>query len=85
MSLGVSNKINPLTFRNSKLKWQGDFDLFQQFVDEILNIKDEWRVPRGGCKQLKTPDITIRWYEIVWWLMVKIVTGGDKLGHPFYN
>lgn len=63
MSLGVSNKINPLTFRNSKLKWQGDFDLFQQFVDEILNIKGEWRVPRGGCKQLKTQDVTIRWYE----------------------
>ena len=63
MSLVVTNKINPLTFKNSKLKWQGDLDLFQQFVDEILNIKGEWRVPRGGCKQLKTPDITIRWYE----------------------
>ena len=46
MSLGVSNKINPLTFRNSKLKWQGDFDLFQQFVDEILTSKasGEFRV-----------------------------------------
>ena len=41
------------------------FDLFQQFVEEILNIKGEWRVLRGSCKQLKTPDITIRWYESV--------------------
>ena len=22
-----------------------------------------WKVPRGGCKQLKTKDITVRWYE----------------------
>ena len=28
-----------------------------------LNIKGEWKVPRGGCKQLKTKDITVRWYE----------------------
>ena len=62
MPLGVTNNINPLTF-NSKFKWQGDFDLLQQFVDEILDIKGERRVPRGGCKQLKTPDITMRWYE----------------------
>ena len=32
------------------------------FVAEILSIQGKWTVPRGGCKQLKTNDITIPWY-----------------------
>ncbi len=63
MSQGDITKINPLSFTNRKLKWLGDFDLFEKFVNDILNIKGEWKVPRGGCKQLKTKDITVRWYE----------------------
>ncbi len=58
MSQGDITKINPLSFTNRKLKWLGDFDLFEKFVNDILNIKGEWKVPRGGCKQLKTKDIT---------------------------
>lgn len=63
MSLGDITKINPLSFTNRKLKWLGDFDSFRRFVEDILNIKGEWKVPRGSCRQLKTQDITIRWYE----------------------
>ncbi len=63
MSQGDITKIKPLSFTNRKLKWLGDFDLFEKFVNDILNIKGEWKVPRGGCKQLKTKDITVRWYE----------------------
>ena len=62
----VINKtvINPLVILNSgKLKWQGDFPLFQKFVRDLLNIEGKWTVPRSGCKQIKTEEITIRWYE----------------------
>ena len=55
--------INPITFSSGRFKWHSDFKLFQRFVAEILNLKGKWTVPRGGCKQLKTDDITIRLYE----------------------
>ncbi len=54
----------PLVVLNSgKLKWQGDFPLFQKFVKDLLSIEGKWTVPRGGCKQIKTNEITIRLYE----------------------
>ena len=37
-----------------------------------------------SCKEKSKDKMQIACL-IVWWLMVKIVTGGDKLGHPFYN
>ena len=55
--------INPISFSSGRFKWHSDFKLFQRFVAEILNLKGKWTVPRGGCKQLKTDDITIRLYE----------------------
>ena len=57
------NKVNPLTCVNGKFRWPSEFDLFQLFVQDILNVKGEWTVPRGQCKQVKTNNITIRWYE----------------------
>ena len=66
MDLNNSNesaKVNPLTFNSGRFKWLSGFNLFERFVAEMLNIKGKWSVPRGGCKQLKTSDITIRWYE----------------------
>ena len=55
--------INPITFSSGRFKLHSDFKLFQRFVSEILNLKGKWTVPRSGCKQLKTDDITIRLYE----------------------
>ena len=37
--------------------------VFQEFVEDVLNIKGKWTVPRGGCKQIKTSNITVRLYE----------------------
>ncbi|CAB4042008.1 deleted in malignant brain tumors 1 -like [Paramuricea clavata] len=34
--------------------------LTERFVEDILNIKGKWKVPRGGCKELNTTDITVR-------------------------
>ena len=56
-------KVNPLTFNSEISKWLSSFNLFERCLAEILNIKGKWTVPRGGCKQLKTNDITTRWYE----------------------
>ena len=55
-----TGNINPITFSSGRFKWLSDLNLFQRFVTEILNLKGRWIVPRGGCKQLKTDDITIR-------------------------
>ena len=60
----TSKTTNPLVVLNSgKFKWEGDLDLFQEFVKDVLKIKGKWTVPRGGCKQIKTNNITIRLYE----------------------
>ena len=48
---------------NRKFKWQGDSDLFKEFVEDILKITSKWTSPRGGCKQIKTANITLRLYE----------------------
>ena len=40
-----------------------NLNLLKQFVETILNIKGKWKVQRGSCKELKTADITVRWYE----------------------
>ena len=58
-----TGNINPITFSSGRFKWLSDFNLFQRFVTEILNLKGKWTVPRGGCRQLKTEDITIRLYD----------------------
>ena len=63
MASNETNQINPLTFVEGKFKWLGDFELLKRFVETILNIKGKWKVPRGSCKELKTADITVRWYE----------------------
>jgi hypothetical protein len=66
MSVNSNNKtaINPLVVLNSgKFKWRSHFTLFQKFVQDPLNIEGKWSVPRTGCKQLKTNDITIQWYQ----------------------
>ena len=57
------NKVDPLTCVNGKFRWSSEFDLFQLFVQDILNVKGKWTVPHGQCKQVKTNNITIRWYE----------------------
>ena len=61
----VLNKIvNPLVYLgNGKFKWQRDHDLFKEFVKHVLKIKGKWTVPRGGCKQIKTSNITLQLYE----------------------
>ena len=56
------NKVNPLTCVNGMFRWPSEFDLFQLFVQDILNVKGKWTVPRGQRKQVKTNNITIRWY-----------------------
>ena len=35
----------------------------QLFVEEVLEIKSKWTAPGGNSKQLKTEDVSIRWYE----------------------
>ena len=49
-------KINPISFNSGRFKWLGDFNLFQRFVAEILNLKGRWTVARGGRRHLKTED-----------------------------
>ena len=39
-----------------------DFNVFQRFLAEILDLKGRWTVPRGGCRQLKT-EFAIRFYD----------------------
>ena len=63
MALNQTAKANPLTCVNGKFRWSSEFNLFQLFVQDILNVKGKWTVPRGQCKQVKTDNITIRWYE----------------------
>jgi hypothetical protein len=63
MALNATAKVNPLTCVNGRFRWTSEFDLFQLFVQDILNVKARWTVPRGQCKQVKTNNITIRWYE----------------------
>ena len=59
---GTGN-INPITISSGRFKWLSDFNLLQRFVTEILSLKGKWTVPRSGCRQLKTEDITIRLYD----------------------
>ena len=60
----MSETINPpVDQSNGKFKWQGDIDLYKEFVEDLLNITGRWTSPRGGCKQIKTANITLRLYE----------------------
>ena len=63
MVLNQTAKVNPLTCVNGKFRWSSEFDLFQLFVQDILNVKGKWTVPRGQCKQVKTDNITVCWHE----------------------
>ena len=45
-----------------KLKWLGDFKSFQQFVEDVMEIKSKWSSPGGECKLIETDDVSIRWY-----------------------
>jgi lysophospholipase L1-like esterase len=45
-----------------KLKWRGDLQRLQVFLDEVLNVKGKWSTA-SGAKILKTDAITIRWYN----------------------
>ncbi len=55
MALNETAKVNPLTCVNGRFRWTSEFDLFKLFVQDILNVK--------ARKQVKTNNITIRWYE----------------------
>ena len=63
MDSNETGNINPITFNSGRFNWLSDFNLFQRFVAEILNLKGRWTVPRAGCRQLKTEEITIRLYD----------------------
>ncbi|CAB3990819.1 Hypothetical predicted protein [Paramuricea clavata] len=44
-----------------KLKWSGDFESLQAFIKKGSGDFNGMS-PRGGCKDLKHPSITLRWY-----------------------
>ena len=47
-----------------KLKWFGDFESLQTFVDKNLaDFNGIWTTPRGGCKELKHHCFLLRWYS----------------------
>ena len=60
----MNETINPLVDQsNAKFKWQGDSNLFKEFVEDILKITGKRTSSGGGCKQIKTANITLRLYE----------------------
>lgn len=62
--ISVKETVNPLAITDKgKCKWKGEFKSLQKFVEEVLEIKGKWTSPGGGSKQIKTEDISIRWYE----------------------
>ena len=51
-----------LLTNKGKLKWRGEFESLQIFLEKDLNIKGKW-TSASGAKLLKTDDIQIRWYS----------------------
>ena len=51
-----------LLTNKGKLKWRGEFESLQVFLEKDLNIKGKW-TSASGVKLLKTDDLQIRWYN----------------------
>ena len=51
-----------LLTNKGKLKWRGEFESLQVFLEKDLNIKGKW-TSASGAKLLKTDDLQIRWYN----------------------
>ena len=61
-SRAMKNCLNKTT--KGKLKWTGDYESLQIFVDNNLaEFNGIWTTPRGGCKELKHPRLLLRWYS----------------------
>lgn len=45
-----------------KLKWLGDFEFFQQFVEGVIDIKAKQTLPGNECKLIETNYVSICWY-----------------------
>ena len=49
---------------NGKLKWYGDFESLQLFIEKkLVDSSGEWSTPRGGCKEFKHSQFNLRWYD----------------------
>ena len=48
--------------RKGKLKWLGDSESLQKFVEDVIHIKAKWTSPGGECKLIETDNVSIRWY-----------------------
>ena len=46
-----------------KLKWRGNFEEFECFVEDILQVAGKWNVPGGGSRQITNEEIRIRLYD----------------------
>ena len=46
-----------------KLKWRGNFEEFEYFVEDILQVVGKWNVPGGGSRQITNEEIRIRLYD----------------------
>ncbi|CAB3997496.1 Hypothetical predicted protein [Paramuricea clavata] len=51
-----------LLTNKGKLRWRGEFESLQIFLEKDLNIRGKW-ISASGAKLLKTEDIQIRWYS----------------------
>ena len=61
------------------------FDILQYFTTKLHNFTKFRKIFPTVLILFSKVGVIGIWSVIVRWLMVKIVTGGDKLGHPFYN
>ena len=46
-----------------KFKWRGNFEEFEYFVEDILQVAGKWNVPGGGSKQITNEEIRIQLYD----------------------
>ena len=61
-SPAMKNCLNKTT--KGKLKWTGDYESLQIFVDNNLaEFNGIWTTPRGACKELKHPKLLLKWYS----------------------
>ena len=49
-----------VTTRGS-IKWVGNIDSLERFMDDLLNTETKWQ-SRGGYKLYESPSLVIRWY-----------------------
>ena len=60
--IAMENSGKHLIFtQKGKYKWQDDLMACQQFLEEILGIKEEWSTPGGEAEQLNSDDLIMRW------------------------